>query len=267
MVIYRVASGASRPLDRDPAVGVVALQAGHSRFLRHRHQCRLNGWYTFRLALRGEATCTIDAERLILRPGSVVYFPDRATITLDSVGDDAFESLWFTCCGDLVPGLAACAGFARGRRLVDAADDVRIADSFRRLLDLLQSRPSGYPEDAAQTVMALCLDLRRLRRIGGEDCLLRALDRHAQGIAACAAACGLSPSQYRRRFRAVHGVSPWRMVLRRRIERAQDLLDGDRTLAEVASAVGMHDATHLCRVFRRITGVTPGAWRDCRNQG
>jgi AraC family transcriptional regulator len=36
----------------------------------------------------------------------------------------------------------------------------------------------------------------------------------------------------------------------------------DRTLAEIALETGFSDQSHLTRVFRRVTGRTPGAMRE-----
>lgn len=50
--------------------------------------------------------------------------------------------------------------------------------------------------------------------------------------------------------------------MKARVERAKDLLkEGNTPLAAVAIRVGFADQAHLTRVFRKIVGTTPGAWR------
>jgi AraC-like DNA-binding protein len=51
-------------------------------------------------------------------------------------------------------------------------------------------------------------------------------------------------------------------VTSRRGIRAQELLIRSREpLAQIALRCGLSDQSHFTRVFRRLVGVTPGAWR------
>jgi AraC family transcriptional regulator len=72
----------------------------------------------------------------------------------------------------------------------------------------------------------------------------------------------LSSSHFTRAFKSSVGVSPYQFVMRRRIERAQELIKGTRhSLAEVALDCGLNDQSSLCRLFRQIVGQTPYRWR------
>lgn len=67
--------------------------------------------------------------------------------------------------------------------------------------------------------------------------------------------------QLTREFRAALGTSPYRYLLMRRIEQAQEKLKvGDR-LAHIAASCGFADQSHLTRHFRKIIGLTPGQWK------
>lgn len=79
-----------------------------------------------------------------------------------------------------------------------------------------------------------------------------------------AVAC-LSPFHFARVFKARLGISPLRFVQRRRVARAQHLLasPGIR-LIDIAHQCGFSDQAHFTTVFRRVTGVAPGAWRASR---
>jgi len=81
-------------------------------------------------------------------------------------------------------------------------------------------------------------------------------------IAQLAHDCGLSTSQFARAFRQSTGCPPHRWRLQRRIKRAQDLLlTSDKTLAEIASACGFSDQSHLTSAFGQTVGTSPGLWR------
>jgi len=57
-------------------------------------------------------------------------------------------------------------------------------------------------------------------------------------------------------------MPPQQWQMKARVERAKNLLKkGDTPLASVAVGLGFADQAHLTRVFRKIVGTTPGAWR------
>ncbi len=69
---------------------------------------------------------------------------------------------------------------------------------------------------------------------------------------------GLSPSHFVTMFKRSTGVAPHQYVLARRIERARALLADPRLpIADVAAQAGFADQSHLTRVLRRHTGLTP----------
>lgn len=104
--------------------------------------------------------------------------------------------------------------------------------------------------------------------------LRRALDfirEHLDGdptIAQLAQQCGLSAGYFARAFSQSMGVSPHQWLLRKRVDRARDLLSAGRLdLAQVALACGFVDQSHFTRVFTRIEGQTPGRWRRSNSAG
>ncbi|MCR4523273.1 MULTISPECIES: AraC family transcriptional regulator [Bosea] len=73
---------------------------------------------------------------------------------------------------------------------------------------------------------------------------------------------GLSQSHFSHAFKASTGLPPHQWQLKARIEQGQRLLAaGDRSLTEVAVEAGFSDQAHFTRVFRRMVGETPAAWR------
>jgi AraC family transcriptional regulator len=80
------------------------------------------------------------------------------------------------------------------------------------------------------------------------------------GLGDIAAAAHVSPFHLTRLFKQTLGVSPYQHVIQVRVNSARHLLSagsGRRSLAEIASAVGFSDQSHLTRHFKRLTGVTP----------
>jgi AraC-like DNA-binding protein len=80
-----------------------------------------------------------------------------------------------------------------------------------------------------------------------------------------AAIVRLNPSHFGRAFRNSVGEPPHEYVIRRRVERAQGLmLSTDASLSDIALDCGLADQSHLTRLFRRIVGESPRAWRRAR---
>lgn len=78
----------------------------------------------------------------------------------------------------------------------------------------------------------------------------------------------LSTFHFCRAFRDSFGTSPNVFVSRRRIELAQQLmLTTDASLATIAADCGLADQAHLNKMFRRIVGEAPGAWRRAQTSG
>jgi len=66
-------------------------------------------------------------------------------------------------------------------------------------------------------------------------------------------------------FRNSLGAPPHEFLIRRRIERARQLmLSTDLPLCDIAAECGLADQAHLSRLFRRVVGETPAAWRKSR---
>ena len=75
----------------------------------------------------------------------------------------------------------------------------------------------------------------------------------------------LSSGYFSNAFKATFGVSPHAYIVACRLQRAMELITLTRmSLCEIALACGFSDQAHLCRQFRRSTGVSPGAWRRSR---
>jgi AraC-like DNA-binding protein len=57
-------------------------------------------------------------------------------------------------------------------------------------------------------------------------------------------------------------MAPHNWLLAHRIEVAKEKLrDGGLSLSDVALTCGFANQSHLTRVFTRMVGVSPGAWR------
>jgi AraC family transcriptional regulator len=75
----------------------------------------------------------------------------------------------------------------------------------------------------------------------------------------------LSEYHFNVAFRSSVGEAPHGFIIRRRMERAQGLmLSTEKCLSEIALECGLADQAHFTRLFRKIVGESPAAWRRAR---
>jgi transcriptional regulator GlxA family with amidase domain len=98
--------------------------------------------------------------------------------------------------------------------------------------------------------------------------LLRAKDRmdaashEAWPVERLAEVSGVSASHFARSFKRAFGLPPHRYLLTRRIEQATTLLrDTDLGITQIAFATGWESLGTFGRIFRDITGKSPGEMR------
>jgi AraC family transcriptional regulator len=136
------------------------------------------------------------------------------------------------------------AGYPTGRLFSDSLAVALVA----RLLGL-QSHAAAPPASRR------ALPAWRLRRV--LDYIEAHLDEDLS-LAELAVVAGFSVSHFKSLFKQAVGVPVHRHVLERRIERARTLvLEGRRSMAEIAVAAGFAHQSHMARVMRRALGVSP----------
>jgi AraC-like DNA-binding protein len=102
---------------------------------------------------------------------------------------------------------------------------------------------------------------------GDDDAALHDVVRHVDAnldraipVAELAHAAGLTVPWFTARFTRAFGQSPARYVMRRRIDRALELLAGGRPVTRVALDLGFASSQHFAAVVKQWTGKSPRAW-------
>jgi len=68
----------------------------------------------------------------------------------------------------------------------------------------------------------------------------------------------ISPTHLRRLFRRSAGQSPHQLVISLRISKAKELLSQGISIKEASRMVGYEDVSYFIRIFRKVTGISPG---------
>lgn len=124
-------------------------------------------------------------------------------------------------------------------------------DALRALCELTTDRP-----EPSRPRSAWGLAVKRARA------LLDARFTETVSLDELAAHARLDKFRLCRAFRAEVGLPPHAYVTHRRIGLASTLLARGVPQAEVATRVGLYDQSQLHRHFKRIAGVTPGAYTE-----
>jgi transcriptional regulator GlxA family with amidase domain len=94
-----------------------------------------------------------------------------------------------------------------------------------------------------------------------EDWLSRHF-REGHAVAAVVSACGIPERSLKRRFKAATGSTLMGQVQNLRVEEAKRLLETASASADdIAATVGYDNPAFFRRLFKRCTGLTPGAYR------
>ncbi|MFG0258315.1 MAG: helix-turn-helix domain-containing protein [Phycisphaerales bacterium JB043] len=120
------------------------------------------------------------------------------------------------------------------------------------LLEQIMSHASDYPQsdDPPMWMSSLEETLRTIAQRGGS-------------IQQAAEACGVHPVHFSRACRQHLGTTPSHLVRQYRVQLATRLIArGRQPLSEIAYDAGFCDQAHMCRVFRKITGVSPTQYQE-----
>ncbi len=154
----------------------------------------------------------------------------------------------------------------------DAPSDTRggpVAEAGTRLAAAVEAGSDALTVDAltAEVAAAIC-------RFRGTECgrrpawladvpdLFDGDPARPPSLRELASTAGVHPVHFAAVFRRYYGCSVGDYLRRRRVAEARRSLAGlDRSVTEVALSLGFADQSHLTRVFKRYTGLTPGAYR------
>lgn len=206
--------------------------------------------------------------------GDVFFCPANVPTAVRT--EKAFESI-LLCLSPVLFRRGAAAGSVT---LENAAPAIMRKDSFvQRVVTSLadeagREKRAGGELFASSLATALGVHLSReyaggsgpltlVARLSDDE--LSRLDRHIARnldtpltLDALAVVVGRSRFHFARLFKATTGETPHQFVVRRRVERARELLRAGGVIADVAAAVGFASQSHLHAHVRRAFGCTPG---------
>lgn len=245
------------------------LLAAH--FFRHHYAPHAHEEFAIGVCTDGVEVIRYRGSRCYAGPGSVVVLEPGEPHTGGPATSSGFAYRV------LYPGAALLSEGMLGQPHFrdPVIEDARLADELRRVHI---SMTRGDDRLAAET--RLCWLLTTLarryavagsaaREVSGIRQIARAVmtrlgDQlvNPPSLAEIATGLGLSRYQVLRAFHAAVGMPPYAWLAQHRVARARALLEAGHRPAQAAVVVGFADQAHLTRWFRRVLGVTPGAFRN-----
>lgn len=232
------------PAEHPPRAALRAIRAAHERGATLLGLCL----GAFVLAAAG----VLDGRRVATH-----WFHAR-TLADQYPGLTVDPSVLFADDGDVITSAGTAAGIDACLHLVRSAHGAQAATAIARRMVVAAQRSGGQAQYIDQAVPDLAEgdDL--------DDALAYAL-AHLEAspdVGELADRASMSRRTFDRRFRARLGASPHQWLLQQRLWRAQCLLEEtDMPMDMVATAAGFASAITMRPHFRRMTGVSPQAYR------
>jgi len=210
-----------------------------------------------------EHTVKADGRKVVYPRDSLCIRTPGCVWSAQTTGSVAFVSV------DLEASLLPDPGVGGPMRFVDPAtlpDFHELVATLRSDAPLLQQETSiaDFVELLAECELLRAPELSAGAAPRAAERARELLEAHAAAppsLGELAARVGANRFVLLRQFRKRFGLPPHAFVLRLRADRARALLSRGADLVEVAYELGFSDQSHLNRLFKRIYGVTPAAYR------
>ncbi len=240
---------------------------------------RKYGYTVIECVVEGAGSVVLDGTKFPLGPGSIfAYRPDTAC----EIHTDPVRRLvkYFICLsGRGAPARLARAGLAPGTA-VQLPTHVEVQSIFAQLVREGQARTRFSAQACALLLQLLLLKIQEtlVRRPPGRaqpgfekfSRLKQLIDAEAAGLATLqdiARRTGVPSVTACKLFQQHLGLSPFRYLMRRKMEIAAELLvQGGVLVKETAARVGFSDPYHFSRRFKLAYGVAPTGLRTASSK-
>lgn len=216
--------------------------------------------------------------RFVFENGTELAVPRGALV---SIPQGAIYSVTFLACDKPATVLLECCLFSEETpftlnenvEIVERLlSDVHITELFLRLVDeyAMPQKPYLSLREHFYQLFSLLSEREQRRALGihGFHVIeqgIRYLESDGEqklSIEEIAAMCFVTPAYFRRLFRSYAGISPAAYRIRRKIERAKELIArSDISVAELSELLDFENPSYFCRVFKKETGVSPSMYR------
>lgn len=197
----------------------------------------------------------------------VIFVPPDDPCTYGPL-ETEWQSRWIVWNGPEAYGLRQL-GYIGSTATVVRAASLPVLEAWNELSSAMHKEDLGAVLERKIIVLRMVLDLYRMTERTRSSCgpaqgIARAVDYLTRN-AACSVSipelarlAGVSETHFRRLFREHTGRSPTQFLAAARISRAKELLTRGVPVKIAAAEVGYRDVFYFSRVFKQLTGTSPG---------
>jgi AraC family transcriptional regulator len=211
----------------------------------------------------------------VMRPGTFALalphtqgngFTPAADMLGLSIGSAELESLGLSTAEDLIPAASAIRNdplISSVMRAIwlDAEANGMSSLFFQHGVALILKRLADMQSPALSDAASRPLPPQRVAHIRemidarlGDDLNVGDLARET----------GLDIRSFTRAFRSATGLAPYEYLTLRRLERARELLQTERSITDIAMSVGYANPSKFAAAFRRLYDCSPREWRNAK---
>ncbi|MFD2332904.1 helix-turn-helix domain-containing protein [Cohnella sp. GCM10020058] len=251
----------------------------------------LHDWYELVYVHGGKGTFFIDRTFYDMQPGSLFLIPANTIHRAFPDAEDPVTStaLFFNPALVQTPSFGEpfsymqCFEWSRQYRMHELKCSFALREGFERRLqeidDELRASEIGERHAVSLLVQRILLAVHRELGVagGGEasppsaigplwmrDALLYVDEHYSKeiGLRELSKRAAVSPAHFSRVFKQMTGMNVTGFIAAKRIVKAKEMLLGtDQNVAQIAAACGFDSLPHFHRLFKRIAGGTPAAYR------
>jgi hypothetical protein len=226
--------------------------------------------------IRGKGWAEIDGRRFTIAAGEVLFIPANKPHAYGADDDDPWSIHWAHFAGTAAASYASLLPIHEYVLSIPSADAKEIARLFRESYRLastgLTERTVLLVSHTLRYVLGLLFFQTGRRLVGGSLTIAHDLTKSIEFMRANVARsltlqelsrqAGLSPTRFSALFREQTGSSPVDHHIRLRMQAACHYLDTSAlSVKEVAAKLGYDDPYYFSRIFQKILGCSPLAYR------
>jgi AraC-like DNA-binding protein len=239
----------------------------------------VHNYYLIHIVLDGEGVFETLGETYPCKAGDAfVIFPDILVKYEASMGNP-WQYMWVGFSGDIVETSLSSIGITPDRAVIRACSLPAMKRMFRSLRKSVER--TDYPAlgnmEASGWLRLILNELGRLHQTGRNEISVQPSRSYRQidqairllslqygqqlSIEGIARTLGYHRAHLTRLFKEATGLSPMQYLFKVRMKKAEELLEGELTIAQIAASVGYNDPLFFTKQFHKWSGQSPTEFR------
>lgn len=253
---------------------------GHEKYVTKNIKThRERGRQDFQLlyVAKGSGSFKVDGQMTRVPHGNIVIFHPGEAQQYAYACQDKPEIYWVHFTGSGACNLLERAGLS-GQRVNFIGFQEKCIEYFEKIIFELQLKHPLYDQISAAMFMELLAFMGR-KRLEADSAGMETRDSNLQkvleslhtqpgtqwNITDLARQCSLSPNRFMHKFKAQMGMPAMEYLAQIRLEKAKGLLlNSGLSVKEISNIVGYENPLYFSRLFSKMEGVSPTAFRKTR---